>query len=139
MELVAIDPGETTGWARLMNGSPVEMGELSKYEFFDWLDLQHPDQFLYENYLIRPAPVAKGFQHNFNKGEALRQIGAVQFHCRRLAIPIDHQEPGILEPACHLFGLPYPKQGVPARNAIAAMLHARFWWHKNGSNCKTRL
>lgn len=141
MELIAIDPGETTGWARLLDGSPVDMGELPKYEFFAWLSEERPQQFLYENYIIAPNnnKAARGAANLWSKGEALRIIGAVQYHAYQYAIPIDHQERSILTPACKMFDLPYPKQGVPLRNAIAAMLHARFWWMRHGNKPVTRV
>lgn len=133
MELLAIDPGETTGWASLFNGSPGEMGEMPYEEFSPWLADKRPSILLYENYIIRPAPVAKGYAHQWDKGIALRVIGAVIHHGCLFGIPVEHQGSGILKPGHAMFDLPDPSnRNLPYRDAIAAMIHARFWWQKNG-------
>jgi hypothetical protein len=134
MLFLAIDPGETTGWAEFEDGVPKVFGEYNKDDFFHWLNEQHNyQQIVMEEYIIRPAG-AGGFNHSWGRVPTLRVIGGVEFFACIHGIPIEYQMSDILVPASARFGLPHPKKkSLPQRNAVSAIIHGKWWWERIGS------
>jgi hypothetical protein len=144
MLYLAIDPGETTGWCRFQDETPIEFGEVNPKEaFYEWLFGQNPSDYNYEHivaeqYIIRP-PKAGGFDHQWGKVPTLRVLGAVEAFATVRHIPMSYQNSDILLVACQRFGLPHPKnRSLPQRNAISAMAHGRWWWFREGAQLMSR-
>lgn len=116
-----------------MDGNPTEMGEMKIEPFYEWLWQQGPTELIVmEDYLIRP-PASGGFQHEWGRVPTIQVIGAVKFWAHNHGIPVVMQMSTILTPASARTGLPYPKKGVPQRNAMSAILHGKWWWLQEGA------
>lgn len=131
MRFIALDPGASTGYAEFEDAYPVEAGVL-KFgdEFNDWLDNQHPELWVVEDYIVRPQNVA-GYGHQWSKGEALQIIGAVKFHARSRMIPLILQQPSIKPMAAKMSGLEY-KKGKKGVHMNDALLHGSYFWRTKG-------
>lgn len=134
---VAVDPGVTSGWAIFEGGTPLFMGEVKTEKdlvgFNEWLwlpDWDEIDQWVVEDYLIRAGPAAKGFQHQWNPGIALRCIGAVTARASQRGARVELQQPSILSTAAAMINFPYnPK--VHVNNAHSAILHGTYFYYKD--------
>lgn len=130
LRFTAIDPGKFIGWARFLNGMPQAVGVLEyNDEFFDWLDREQPDLFVMESYLIQPAHMRGGYQHQWSKGEAIQVIGAVKFHARRIGIPVELQRSSIQSTESKRTGIKYKKG--QSNDINSALLHGSHWWNKH--------
>lgn len=120
MILYSFDPGKTTGYAvwELSDidfvpfGMPSQFGELSMLQLHVWLtDLFPPPLedvvFIYEDYKIRNDKKHKGFNHNFNSGETLRAIGAIELRAHQLGIRCIPQRPDQRKVGAGYAGMPH--------------------------------
>lgn len=118
MKLLALDPGQSNGWAIYKDGAIDSFGTLQwEAEFLDWFMEQDPDIIVAEDYIIRP----KAYDHNFDKGVALQVLGAVKLHARRLGVPVVLQQPALKPGAYAHMGATYVKgkRGMHHMDAIA--------------------
>lgn len=130
LHFTVIDPGKFIGWAKFENEMPVTVGVFEYDEtFFDWLSDENPDLFVMENYIIRPSHQARGYKHQWGKGEALQVIGAVKFHTRQRGIPLVLQEASIQPISSKRSGVPYKKG--QSNDINSAVLHGSHWYFKN--------
>lgn len=109
MYYLAIDPGETTGWAAFdADGSIIDMGKIKGPDtFLDWLEEQNPTECILEIYRNRP-----GFVNEWSKGETQQLIGAIKRTLRKKGLTskqIHEKEPRDLPIACKMAGIPYSK------------------------------
>lgn len=138
-QYLSIDPGVTTGWALMEDGSPVEMGTVPFEEVFDFINQPRWNSiYLYvvERYIIRPAKVMKGYAHQWNKGEALQIIGAVKFVAAAKGAEVVEQDASDLPMAARRLNFPYdPNKHV--NDMHSAVLHGSFYWFKeHGPNAQ---
>jgi len=138
MKLLSVDPGKHSGWAawEVISGSP----KLSKMGVTEdeshMLDLlvanlwDDFDQIVYEDYIIRPPKVNKGWGHEWNSAPALHIIGALELYARLHSIKLKSQPASILPVGCGYIGYSYRK-GVHVPNNISAIAHGAYWLVKN--------
>lgn len=125
LEFVSIDPGDTTGWAIFTDRKPSRMGE---YDFDEMLKFIAHGVFglwVIEDYIIRPKKVAHGYEHTWNKGTALRLIGAVEVRATQLQAIVVKQQPSIKPVASIKSGVPYTpkKKGTHTFDAVLHGAH----------------
>lgn len=129
--IMAVDPGATTGWALFDSRSqkPVEIGEVRKEEFQEWLDLweEYPvDTWVVEDYIIRPPNRKQGgHDHFWNKGDTLRLIGAIQRTAHTTEAEFVLQQPSLKPLAYKQMGAEYVKgkKGMHIQDAVAHGVH----------------
>jgi hypothetical protein len=115
MNLLAVDPGGSTGWARFEENRVHSFGTIvttkeDKKPFFNWVSYVSPDILIVENYIIRPEK-SGGFDHSFSTGWTLRAIGALMYRAHELNIPIVLQNANIKQAASPMaFGVAYKKR-----------------------------
>lgn len=116
-EILAIDPGKHTGWARFVDGINTEFGVLhDEAEIWPWLAVQVPNIFVVEDYKIRDETQG-GFNHQFQSVFPAQVIGAIRFYAFVRGIPVVLQQPTIKRVASGMLtGKPYKKQSN------------RHWW-----------
>lgn len=145
MILYSFDPGKTTGFAKwiLDDGGkndftmPVSFGELSivqLYKFLDdltWDEVVNDIAFIYENYRIRNNPKHRGFNHQWNTGDTLRVIGAIEFRAYQMQIPIHSQEPNVRSVGAGFSGLAHDPNKHD-KDHISAMKHGYYYMVKSG-------
>jgi hypothetical protein len=134
----AIDPGETTGWAKFEDGKPTEFQEFKMEEFYLFMWSQpSPELIVMEDYLIKPAG-SGGYDHVWGRVPTIQVIGAVKSFATVRGLPTEKdgehvvlQQSTILTPAAAMFKMQHPKKrSLAGRNAISAILHGRWYWYK---------
>lgn len=129
---LAFDPGGTTGWALCRRGRPTDMGEVPFDDVFSFLleERWAPVRlYVVEDYIIRPQSVQGGYTHQWNKGEALRVIGAIELVCNAKKAALVKQQPSIKDLASkRLTGKPYKETRVTHMGDAA--LHGFYWYWK---------
>jgi hypothetical protein len=130
-EILAIDPGKHTGWARFTNGIMTEFGTVhGEEEIWPWLVKQTPSCFVVEDYKIRDEQHG-GFDHQFQSVFPAQVIGAAKFYAAIRGIPCYIQQPTIKSAASGLvLGKPYKKQSN--KHHFDAYLHGAYFIKKNG-------
>lgn len=130
-EWIAIDPGDTTGWATFtgLERMPTKMGEWDVDEYLDHVAHATYSLWVIEDYIIRPKGLTQGYEHQWNKGTALRLIGAVELRGRQLHAPVVKQQASIKPIAAAKSGVPYTpkKRGTHMFDAI---LHGNHYLDK---------
>ena len=134
-DIIAVDPGSTTGWARFHSSSqkPEMIGEVKKEEFHSWLAdfTEHGLVWVVEDYIIRPPNRGQGgHDHFWNKGETLRLIGAIQYHAYIYEQLFYLQQPSLKPLAYKQMGAEYIK-GKPNRHIQDAIAHGVHFIGKN--------
>lgn len=133
MIITGVDPGGTTGVATFVNGKPASIDQLKYDEFPEWLKINHPDLWVIEDYIIRPQYQSGGYGHQWNKGEALRIIGMLEYHAILDGTPLTKQQPSIKPMAAKLLGQNYKANSSdPYRHSKDAVLHVQWYLHKQG-------
>ena len=121
-EWIAIDPGDTTGWATFtqVQRLPLAMGEWDVDDYLNHVAEATYGLWVIEDYIIRPKSVQHGYEHQWNKGTALRLIGAVELRARQLHAVVVKQQPSIKPIAAAKSGVPYTpkKRGTHMFDAI---------------------
>lgn len=128
-KFLALDPGVTTGWAIFEKGEPTAMGETPFEEIYSFLTLNPVGLYVIEDYIIRAGRAAGGFAHQWNKGEALRIIGAVELLAEQKKAVVVKQQPSIKPIAAKMTGVPYTP-GKAGTHMFDAILHGRYFWMK---------
>lgn len=139
MKYLAIDPGDSTGWA-----SFDEKGNLTGFdkikghdEFLDFLEKLEPRLIILENYKIRPT-----VGHNFSDVPTLQLIGAIKRFAHKKGTPIVEQTPNNMYIGLRYIGF-YEKYAkhrsktgkmvqphVP--DNVSAWAHGEYYLVKNG-------
>lgn len=123
MEFLAFDPGETTGWARFVDSAPVAVGTVGLDELYPWLESDgKAELYVIEDYIIRPMG---NYQHQWNKGNPLRVIGALTHKAFLLGIEVVLQQPSIKDMARRHLGM--PKTSSTFRHSYDAVLHGHYY------------
>lgn len=129
-DLIAVDPGGTTGWARFNTESqrPVEIGEVKKENFKGWLVTFQEEGLIWvvEDYIIRPPKRSQGgHDHFWNKGDTLRLIGAIEYHAFVYKQLFYLQQASLKPLAYKQMGATYEKgkRGMHIQDAIAHGVH----------------
>lgn len=131
IETISIDPGPHLGWARYRDEILTEFDTLAtKGEFFYWLTFQNPQVFVVEDYIIRPVK-SGGFDHQWNKGETLRMIGAIEFQAHRVGAKFVLQQSSIKPAAYGQMGGKY-KKGKANMHHMDAVAHGHYYLVKQG-------
>jgi hypothetical protein len=129
--ILAIDPGDTTGWASLsMEGVLVDMGQATLAKLYPWLE-NLTDEFkviVLENFKVRPG-------HNFAWSEmnTIQVIGAIKYRAHQLGIPIVLQEPSSYSIGAKWAGVQIPKNH-DISHQVVAYAHGTFYSHKKLGN-----
>lgn len=130
-EWISLDPGDTTGWATFTGTQrkPTKMGEWTIEDFLDSVAIATYGLWIIEDYIIRPKGITHGYEHTWNKGTALRLIGAVELRCTQLGAELRKQQASIKPVAAKKSGVPYTprKKGTHMFDAI---LHGNHYLDK---------
>jgi len=123
---IAIDPGETTGYAIFDDvGELVTNGAIKGHDtFLDWLD-ERTDVFdgcILEDYQVRNQQ----FNHQGSRVPTIQLIGAIKRWARKRSIPVHLQRSDVLPVACKFIGFPY-KRGIHVPDHISALAHGVYW------------
>ena len=131
--IIGVDPGKTTGWARLdtidhtiVTGQSVGLEETFHYlHSFIHAEANAQAVFVVEDYIVRP-PAMRGvtsFEHTWHKPIAVNVIGAIQYACTIEEREYILQQPSIKPPGYAFAGLEYIKgskrKGVHMDDATA--------------------
>lgn len=135
---LALDPGETTGWALFnMQGIPIEMGYVQYQELFYFLESSTPGFFVVEEFMLVDKDTAirnkiNHYTRKWDKVYAARAIGAIEYRADILGIPIHFQRSSILTSASQAFGLSLTKF-KKAQHPVDAVLHGAYYaWKELG-------
>ena len=132
MKVMAIDPGGTTGFA-LFNGEliPEAVGEVKQDDLFDWLSsYKDVDIWVVEDYFVRPGKGKNGYQHQWNRGDTFRIIGAIHFHAFLTRSEFQLQQPSQKVMGYKLMGKEYVK-GKKDMHMFDAIAHGHVYLSKN--------
>lgn len=137
MKLLAIDPGESMGWAIFNSNKLIAYGteKLSKPdmpELFEWLTypgedtvIDNIDVLVIERYIMRPKS-AGGFNHDWNSGFTLQVIGGLKSWAAFNKIKIKEQNSSIKSAASGwATGKPYVKKAN--QHYLDAVLHGVYY------------
>lgn len=127
--MIAIDPGNTTGFAFFQQGreSPVSFGEVKADDFNKWLrSISDPKLWVVEDYIIRP-----GTANQWNKGDTLKLIGRIELYTDILGANLVMQQPSIKPLGYGHAGMEYVK-GKSGMHIYDAIAHGAFYRAKNG-------
>lgn len=133
--LIAVDPGGTTGWAFFETDSqkPLTVGEVKKNKFHQFLQENTEKGLIWvvEDYIIRPPNRKQGgHDHFWNKGDTLRLIGAVEYHAYMYEQLFYLQQPSLKPLAYKQMGAEYVK-GKPNMHMQDAIAHGVHFIGKN--------
>lgn len=133
MLMTAVDPGNTTGWAMFDGSQVVNVGQLKwEEEFFTWLQEQHPDVWVVENYRIRPASMNKGksnFAHQWSSVIPAQVIGAIQYRAYQTSVEVILQEPAVKPLGAKMGGMTYTTN-VKGQHGQDALYHGMYYLKK---------
>lgn len=134
-DILCIDPGKRTGFARFIDGKATEMGALVDDCLWPWLREQAPDIFVVENFRIRPYG-GRRVSKMWSSPVALQIIGAVKARADEVKAFLHLQEPSVLPVGCGFMGIPYTK-GKHLPDELSAMAHGAYYLVKTaGMNPK---
>ncbi len=123
MRLLALDPGESTGWAIFQDAGIEDFGTLKKHEVEDWLIDQKPDVVVVEDYKIRPN---KFNAHAWSSPYTLQLIGSIKTIFKMKGIQVILQQPSVKPVGYGLAGATYVK-GKPNMHYLDAIAHGCFY------------
>lgn len=128
MYLLALDPGETTGFATFdANGDSLEIGEVfSDAELDELLDRVAPDLIVVEDWVTNPHVHMGG-----NKQLTARTIGSVESWARRHTAKVILQPNTIKSIGYRWAGIPKPKNKSLSHRSDA-YVHGVYYLQKNG-------
>jgi hypothetical protein len=129
VEFLAIDPGETTGWATFtQRGELVGFGQLSGVDDFTvWLEAQKCSLLIFEDYLINP-----NVPHGGSRVETIQVIGSIRSFVKRRSICVVPQSPSIKRIGyawCRL--KPLPKSKHKMSHQFDALAHGIYYLCRN--------
>jgi hypothetical protein len=127
---LAIDPGETTGWAAFdESGTIVAIGQFKQAEQNDWLDANIKPTLkavITEDYTNHP-----GKQRNWTRNQTSKNIGSIETVCHLRRVPIFLQRN-----TCKSIGYKYMGMEPPSNHSIShqydAAAHGTYWLRIKG-------
>lgn len=128
---LAIDPGETTGWATFdQHGNLLDLGQIKGFELFsDWLDyeIEKPSLIIYEEWVTNPNVPQGG-----SKQETSQVIGAIRAYARRNGIVVVAQRTSAKPVGYAFAGIkPLPKSRHSESHQYDAFAHGIYYLVKN--------
>jgi len=139
--LFGIDPGEHVGFASgTLEGGVFtfqSVQELTQDELFSWMETclnpNYPAVIICEDYIIDPRPKSKGgsgYDHQWDKGVTLRQIGALEFLCQvngwKFVLQSNYRKPA----GYGFLGMKYVR-GKRSMHSTDALAHLMFYGVSN--------
>lgn len=129
MFLLALDPGKNTGWAFFNTDSPEKSlqrfdtcrNEIALYAFLETFPPNIPITVVLEDYVIRSKKYG-GKDHEFDKGQTLRVIGAIEHWCWLHKHDLKYVQPTDKPAAYGHVGLTYVK-GKKNMHHMDAVVH----------------
>lgn len=130
MKYLALDPGDTTGWAGFKENGDVDgFGDLfSKEDVYEMLNRNRPDVVICEDYFLYPW-LAK--EQSWSPFDTVRIIGAVEFWCWDNDKLLVLQKPDIKGIAYKWAGLVKPNN-KKMTHQTDAYVHGVYYLQKNG-------
>lgn len=128
---LALDPGETTGWASFnQDGSLIDYGQAEGFDFFSgWLEFLEPKPFLIicEEWILNPNIPQGG-----SRQETVQVIGSVRNYAIRNGIDIEWQSPS-RKPAGYAWAgmKPLPKSQHSISHQYDAIAHGTYYLVKH--------
>jgi hypothetical protein len=132
VELIAIDPGPSAGWAKFIDGVLKEINiTKGMSEFFEYLRKTNADIYVVEEFRLNPK-----INQAWNKLETSQMIGAVKFHAQGLGVKVVEQPANIKGPAYGLSGMKKFETGKKDMHTVDAVAHGNYYLHKLKENAK---
>lgn len=139
MNYLAIDPGNTTGWAKFdENGDTVGLGKIKGHdEFLDWLEIEvisGVKKIVLENYKVGRSGGSQ-FTNSFSDVPTLQLIGAIKRVAKKANIEIIEQSPNEMYIGLRYLGLWERYRGGKKRVHVpdeqSALAHGVYWLVKH--------
>lgn len=124
--ILAVDPGDTTGWAILsMQGILADMGQVKLDKLHDFLDsLVDIDTIVIENFRVRP-----GVNFSWSELATIQVIGAFGYKAHLLKAKFVKQEPANYTIGAKWAGITIPKNH-DISHQVVAYSHGTYYSHK---------
>lgn len=129
---LALDPGETTGWATFNHaGDMLAMGQFKQAEQTKVLndlihaDLKHVIAEDYRNY-------ASHKQARWSRNQTSKNIGAIELMCELRSVPCTLQGAHVKHIGYKWCGLPGPPSNHSISHQYDAMVHGVYWLQQSG-------
>lgn len=128
---LAIDPGDTTGWAKFdEKGNVTAFDEIKGHDnFLDWLEdnIEGVHVIILERYRVRTA----GHINSFSTVPTLQLIGAIKRVARKNNISIMEQDPSpALVMGLRFLGLHVAYKGKHVPDKVSALAHGTYFLRK---------
>lgn len=130
---IALDPGETTGWAKFNEkGEPIAYGQVAQMDLAKWLDKNITREEViaviceeYKNYGHKQ-------QRKWSRNQTSKNEGAIEQVCDMRDIPF-HLQPASIKPIGYKqAGLGAAPSNHSASHQFDAIVHGVYWLTKNG-------
>lgn len=132
IKYLAIDPGDTTGWAHFdENGKLVAYGQVKEAEFNKWLLKELTDNEL--TAVITEDYINHGWQQQkrWSKNKTSKKIGGIEALCSAYSVPVHLQRN-----TCKPIGYKWAGLSAPSNHSIShqfdAVAHGTYWLTQNG-------
>lgn len=134
---LAIDPGETSGWASFTrDGTPITFNQIKGREpVYNLLKEQQPQCLIVEDFSIFPW---KSGDLPFNDLETVRLIGSIEFWAYQQHVPLTLQAPNIKDIGYKWSGTAKAKNHAMSHK-LDAYVHGIYYLVKNNILTHTRL
>lgn len=110
---------------------PLRVEEIPKTDVMAWLSGNRDvDIWVVEDYFVRPANKKGGYSHEWNRGDTLRIIGAIEYHAFMFGAEFVLQQPSQKVMGYKLMGKEY-KKGKGGMHIFDAIAHAQVFFGKN--------
>lgn len=136
---LAIDPGETCGYAVVHEPGHIYAGSYPMLEFLSWVDnalwAHNLDRIVIEEYRIYPD---KALAHSGKTVPTAECIGAVKWIARRYGVPVIEQQASIKQPTAGMLrhrGYQYHGKNRHAKDAELHLWH--YAWRNSQHNPNT--
>lgn len=126
---LALDPGESTGWATFNeDGNGNQLGTAKgRVEVYNLLRDVNPNTIIMEDWKTKQGAHLGG-----DRMETVRVIGAVEYYAYMHKCHI-HEQPNTIKGIGYMWaGLEKPTSSDPMRHAKDAYVHGVHWLQKNG-------
>src|SRR6266496_4107812 len=123
---IAIDPGDTTGWATFNEqGELIDFQEIKGHDnFLDWLEQQNARVYIVESYRVRTS----GHINSFSTVPTLQLIGAIKRVAKKKGIKIVMQEVSpALSIGLRFIGMHSIYKGKHVPDRISALAHGTYY------------
>lgn len=135
---LALDPGETTGWAlfNLQEPKPIQMGGAAYGEdLYKLLMMMDPKFFIVEEFMVRTARVGKQqgikYTKEWDKVVTARAIGMIESRAFHIGCPVYFQQASILSSMAQKYGFPSKGHLRSAQHPVDAILHGYYYAEKH--------